>query len=365
MTKSIFLALSILLLSPGLRAERWKVQFLYDEDNSSLTIQDLVFPNEKTGIACGALQREKSIKGIVMVTRDGGVTWQRIEVAELPLSLQFLNESTGFMVTSKGLWKTEERGLTWKKLKGWNNVLQVHFIDAGNGFAIGPNRTMLSTTDGGKTWIPVAEAKKLPASTNFHSIAFQDAKRGLAMGSSSVPQRRDSLLPEWIDPESAAKRRQWPSLSASLETRDGGKTWEPQTAPIFGTMARLRFVPQGVYGMSIIQFEHAFEVPSEVYLFNWKTGRSESVFKEPGKYVEDVAFLSPTSGLIAAIERPGKLMQSPFPGMLRILKASNLRSWIQMPVDYRANGRHAVLAVVDERNAWVALDSGMILRLEP
>ena len=65
------------------------------------------------------------------------------------------------------------------------------------------------------------------------------------------------------------------------------------------------------------------------------------------------------------IERPGKLMQSPFPGKLRILKSSNLRNWSEMPVDYRASGRHATLAVIDERNAWVALDSGMILRLEP
>ena len=364
MIKKLVLTLPVLLASM-LFAERWKIQFQYDEDNSALSIQDLVFPNEKTGIACGAIQREKTIKGIVLVTRDGGAAWQRIEVSEIPLSLFFLNESTGFMVTSKGLWKTEERGLVWKKIKSWKTVERVHFIDLNNGFAIGPDRMMMSTTDGGKTWNPVAEAKKLSATTAFHSIAFQNEKRGIVLGSSSVRRRRLSVLPEWIDPESAAKEREWPSLSATLETRDGGKTWEPQTAPIFGTMQQLRFVPNGLYGMSIVRFERAFEVPSEVYLFNWKSGKSESIFKEAGKSVEDVAFLSPTTGLIAAIERPGKLMQSPFPGKLRILKSSNLRNWSEMPVDYRASGRHATLAVIDERNAWVALDSGMILRLEP
>ena len=357
--------LALLLLSTATHAERWKVQFFHDEDNSRITIQDLAFPSESTGIACGARQSERSIKGIVLLTRDAGKSWTELAVQELPVSLFFLNESLGFMVTTKGLWKTEERGLSWKKLKSWNNVLRVHFLDPGHGFALGPNRTFLSTNDGGKSWDPVAEIKKVSATTNFYWMAFQGPSRGILMGSSAVQRKRLGSLPEFIDPEAASHEREWPHLSTTLETRDGGRTWEPQTAPIFGSMKRLRFVPEGLYGISILQYEYSFEVPSEAYLFNLKTGKSESAYRAPGRYVEDIAFLGPSTGLLAVIERPGKLMNSPFPGKLRILRASNLRSWMEMPVDYRASGNRAIFAVVNERNAWVALDTGMILRLEP
>jgi hypothetical protein len=36
-----------------------------------------------------------------------------------------------------------------------------------------------------------------------------------------------------------------------------------------------------------------------------------------------------------------------------------------MEVDYRANAQRAVMAAVDAQNAWVATDTGMILKLVP
>ena len=125
-------------------------------------------------------------------------------------------------------------------------------------------------------------------------------------------------------------------------------------------------MPKGMYGLSIVQFDNAFKFPSELQLVNWRSGKSESVFAKPDRHIVDVGFLGPASGaILAAIERPGTMVNSPLPGKLKILKANNLRSWIEMPVDYRATGTDAILSVVDEKNAWVALDSGMILRLEP
>jgi hypothetical protein len=358
----ILLGLSALAL---LQAERWKMQFFHDEDNSRIAFSDLVFPTEKTGIACGVLSNERTSKGIVLLTRDGGTSWQRQDVLEIPLSLYFVNESVGFMVTAKGLWRTEERGLVWKKLKSWNTVARVHFFDTERGIAYGPNRTLLRTQDGGKTWNPIPEAQKLSSNTTFAYAAFQGQLRGIVIGSSIVPRRDAPVLPEFLDPAAAAGYREWPGISSTLETGDGGKTWEPQTTPVFGRMKKLRFVPDGLYGLSILNFERSFEVPSESYLVNWKNGKSESTYRAPGRYIEDVGFLTPTTGLLAVIERPGKLMNSPFPGKLRMLKATDLRSWIEMPVDYRATGSRAMLATVNERNAWVALDSGMILKLEP
>lgn len=364
----------ILALSAGtlLQAQgRWKVQYFHDEDRSSLHLTDLVFPTSSTGIACGVITRidRDRQEGLILVTRDGGKSWREVRITDHPLSLFFLDDSTGFMVTVNGIWKTEERGLTWKRIKDTRGILRVHFLDQQRGFAIGTRKQVLATSDGGKTWKQVPEAQKPAARaeyTTYQWITFDQNKIGMILGGATPPRRRQLEVPDWADPEAAMKEREWPTLSITLETKDSGATWSPQTAPVFGRMSRLRFAPNaGTYGLALMRYDRAFAVPSEVYLINWKNGKSESTFKDANKMVSDVAFLGPSHGIIAAIERPGTMAHSPLPGKLRILSATNLRSWVEMPVDYRATGQDAVLAVVDEKNAWVALDSGMILHLEP
>jgi hypothetical protein len=347
------------------------VQYLHDEDRSSVRLTDLAFPSASTGIACGLLSRidRDRPEGIVLVTRDGGKAWQEVKVNDLPLSLHFIDDSTGFLVTGNAIWKTEERGLTWKKIKDIRGILRVHFVDRNRGFAIGTRKQVLSTSDGGVTWKAVADAQKpaaRPEYTTYQWITFDGPKAGMILGGATPPRRSTLEVPDWADPEAAMKEREWPTLSITLETKDGGATWSPQTAPVFGRMSRLRFAPNGgAYGLALMRYERSFAVPSEVYLINWKTGKSETTFKDANKTVTDVAFFGPSHGVVAAIERPGTMAHSPLPGKLKILSATNLRSWIEMPVDYRATGLNAILAVVDEKNAWVALDSGMILRLEP
>ena len=350
---------------------RWKVQYFHDEDRSSVRLTDIAFPSATTGIACGVMSRidRDRPEGIVLVTRDGGKAWQEVKVNDLPVSLHFVDDSTGFLVTGNGIWKTEERGLTWKRVKEIRGILRVHFLNRNRGFAIGMRKQVLSTDDGGVTWKPVAEAQKPAARaeyTTYQWITFDGPKLGMILGGATPPRRSTLEVPDWADPEAAMKEREWPTLSIKLETKDGGATWSPQTAPVFGRMSRLRFAPNGgTYGLALMRYERAFAVPSEVYLVNWKTGKSETTFKDVNKTVTDVAFFGPSHGIVAAIERPGTMAHSPLPGKLKILSATNLRSWIEMPVDYRATGLNAMLAVVDEKNAWVALDSGMILRLEP
>jgi hypothetical protein len=365
------IVLAAMTASTPLLAERWKLQYFHDENDSRLSISDLAFPSERVGIASGVLSTIARPRGtgVVLVTNDGGQNWQTIKVKEMPISLSFLDDSVGFMVTNGGIWKTEERGLTWKKIKGLDGLLRVHFVDHQRGFAVGLTKQMWATVDGGVTWKSVQEAKSVsskPEHTVYHWIAFDGPERAIVLGHYEPPQRRLLQVPEWADPEAAQRVREKPTLSITLETKDGGKTWNPQTAPIFGKLAVLRFMPKGMYGLSIVQFDNAFKFPSEVQLLNWRSGKSESVFAKPDRHVVDVGFLGPASGaILAAIERPGTMVNSPLPGKLKILKASNLRSWIEMPVDYRATGTDAILSVVDEKNAWVALDSGMILRLEP
>ncbi|MCL6508106.1 MAG: hypothetical protein K6T59_13900, partial [Bryobacteraceae bacterium] len=67
---------------------------------------------------------------------------------------------------------------------------------------------------------------------------------------------------------------------------------------------------------------------------------------------------------LAAVEPAGKLRRSPVPGRLHILRSDDLTTWSEMPVDYRAVARRAVLAAAGRKDIWVATDTGMILRLE-
>src|SRR5436305_1749921 len=103
--------------------------------------------------------RGKDDDGLVLVTRDAGKTWTEVPIKEPPLSVFFLNESTGWIVTPNGLWRTDESGLSWRKIKGLKGVERVHFLTEDHGFAVGSPKLMMETKDGGKTWTDIAAAK--------------------------------------------------------------------------------------------------------------------------------------------------------------------------------------------------------------
>jgi hypothetical protein len=46
------------------------------------------------------------------------------------------------------------------------------------------------------------------------------------------------------------------------------------------------------------------------------------------------------------------------------MKSADWSNWQEMEVDYRATAHRAMLSAVDDRNIWVATDTGMILKLE-
>jgi hypothetical protein len=57
-------------------------------------------------------------------------------------------------------------------------------------------------------------------------------------------------------------------------------------------------------------------------------------------------------------------MKNVVPGKVQVLRTSDFSVWTEMAVDYKAVANRAMLAVVDERNLWLATDNGMILKLQ-
>jgi hypothetical protein len=70
---------------------------------------------------------------------------------------------------------------------------------------------------------------------------------------------------------------------------------------------------------------------------------------------------------LGSVEQAGQIRQTPIPGKLKLLRSTEWTSnaqtipWVEMPVDYRAVARRAILATSGV-DVWVATDTGMILR---
>ncbi len=365
-------------------AQRWTVQYFYDEARTTLSLEDLAFPSAQHGIAVGTIYDQLNQSGnpkfTALISSDGGAHWSLEPIKDRPRSLFFLDESRGWMVADNGIWFTEESGRNWAKISEQKKpnhkfgatppggiIERVWFLDPQHGFAVGLQKTVLETHDGGHTWTPVAEAAKPQANPSFTSytrIAFDGPKFGMIVGQ-AIPPRRDDAhrLPSWLDPEKAAKREQVPNLTLVLQTRDGGATWNSSTAPLFGEVASLRLA--GTNGLNVMAFDEGFEWPSEVYHLNLSTGDTTRVFREKDRRVWDSALFAGPRAFLATVEPSGRLNTTPIPGKVRMLTSTNLTDWSEMKVDYKAVARWLVLAGPDADHLWAATDTGMILHLEP
>jgi hypothetical protein len=345
---------------------RWVLQYFYDKNQETFNINDFQFISATFGIAVGWVSDKKGKpKPMSAVTRDGGAKWDMQPLPDVGLSMFFLNDSLGWLVGEKAIWRTEEGGRGWKKLKipKDTDVNRVYFRDAEHGWAVCQRKLVLETKDGGLSWSEVAVAEKVnanPEFTSYNSIEFVDKDTGVIIGS-SIPPRAGDNRPAWMDPESASKRRELPLLNITIETRDGGVTWTPQTAPAFGQTVRLRLRPDR-YGLVLLRFSNAFDWPSEVYMLKPKGG-STRVYREKERVVTDVAWITPSRAMLVAIEPPGRLAQLPIPGKLHVLQSDDMTQWTEMKIDYRAFGTRAMLSVVSPEVAWIATDTGQILRL--
>lgn len=364
-----YLCLAAALLgAQAAAAPRWEMRYFYDENRSTLAISDLRFPSPRRGVAIGAIEEKDKTRGVAVVTSDGGAHWSLVPLKEIGLSVYFLNDTLGWMVTAKGVWQSDEGGRSWRKLPGTpKGILRVHFLDPRHGYAAGLKKSVWETQDGGKQWTRVAAADEPKANadyTAYTTIAFATPKVGIISGLSQPPRRSDSgALPDWLEPEKAARRRVWPHMSINLETRDGGQHWSVSTASVFGRVMDVSLTPEG-RGLALFEFSGSFQYPSEVYELNLKTGKPTLAYRNKIRAVTDVALIPSGPGYLAAVAATGELLRTPIPGKLKMLRSDDLANWKEMEVDYRATARRAVLAAADARNIWVATDTGMILKLE-
>lgn len=371
-----------LFLATDSFGQKWNVQYFYDESHERLELTGLAFPSAQRGIAIGSiseLSEDRKPRNVALVTSDGGAHWSLVPLKEYPRSIFFLNDSMGWMVTSNGIWFTEESGRSWLKISDQIKpkrrlgpsppggvILRVWFLDAKHGFAAGLQKGVYETHDGGHTWVPLEEAGK-PSSNPAHSlytwIVFT-GRFGMVTGGYAPPRPGgEEDLPAWMEPERAVRRRQVPTLALLLQTRDAGEHWTSSTAPLLGSIVSISL--SGLHGLSVFAYADSFEWPSEVYHLDLATGKSQSSFKEKDRRVTDSAIFPGPVAFLAAVEPPGKLYSTPIPGKVKMLTSTDLANWTEMNVDYKAVASSVLLAGPDPEHMWAATDTGMILHLIP
>lgn len=341
----------------------WKMQFFHDQKKSSLVINDIKFCSPERGVAVGEIiEDRKKLRPVALVTSDGGAKWSYVKTDDTGISLFFLNETAGWMVTAKGIWFTDEAGRTWRRIKKLDGILKVHFLTREHGFAIGERKRVLETKDGGKTWTDLPALEKLttsPERTVFHAIAFADAKLGIIAGRAE-PRRGEEDRPAWLETEA---KREWPALSVFLQTKNGGETWESSTVSLFGRFSQIQIGSSGK-GLALVEFDYLFEYPSEVYRLDLRTSKTESALRRKDLATTGIAMVAGGGSAFAAgFEPVGLIARSPVPGRVRVLETTDLSAWKEMEVDYRAVATRVSVTAIDRQHAWIATDTGMILRL--
>jgi hypothetical protein len=348
-----------------LTAQKWQIQYFYDQAKSTFVVSDLQFPSAARGVAVGVIKRGNHEEPTSVVTSDGGEHWQTVVLKEIPVSLFFLNENLGWMVTTKGIWQTLEAGKTWTKLpKLPSEVYRVYFLDESKGWAIGPRKTAIETDDGGKSWTSLGAAAADYGEDIQYSaytwITFATPRLGLITGWNIPPRQFGSDRPNWVDPGDTLRQRDTPHLSYTLATGDGGNKWTPSSSSLFGSIARVRFGPEGK-GLGLMQYSETFRYPSEVYSIDWPGGGTHTVYRDPKFAVTDIWLTSDGTAYLAGTAVRGQL-RSVIPQKVQVLTSKDLENWTPIPVDYRAEATAAILAASGGQ-IWMATDAGMILKL--
>lgn len=362
--------LALLLIVPAAQADKWNVAHLHDEDDSTLFLRGIEFPSDQRGIAIGIVNEKGRQRSVALVTANGGKTWDQVKLKDEPLSLACFAEEACWISSPRSVYRSEEGGREWKKVSDTKGILKMHFVSATQGWAAGARKSAWETKDGGKTWVPLAalkDVKATPENAAYMTIAM-NGPFGLIGGTSRPPRKDDSMYPDWMVPEEAASRREWPGMMMLLETRDGGKSWTPSANSLFGTLTALRIRPDNRGATALLEYIHTFEVPSEVLFVDFKTGKSTSIYRNKNTAITDI-LLAPGGSVLVAGTDATALRTLPIPQKIRFLEttinegASSI-IWTQHDVDYRVTGRRVHLARKPNGQFWAVTDSGFILRLD-
>lgn len=202
---------------------------LQDTPNT-LALRAVCFTDSLAGFAAG-------YAGMMLETSDGGLSWESVAsgTAQNLYDIYFLTADRGWASGRNGVLLYWD-GASWSpQTSGVDVSLRaVHFADDSTGYAVGSGATVLRTTDGGATWLPIP----VPDDVNpyFENVCFVDSAEGWSVGLGGT----------------------------ILHTEDAGATWERQISGTLFGLEWVRFVSPsegwaGGYGGTILHTTDAGE----------------------------------------------------------------------------------------------------------
>ena len=221
-----------------------KKPFEYEAFPSNLKepVNSVFFIDSKTGFA--------TVKGNVLKTTDGGLTWKPDSVSNLPLNvIYFVNNKIGYAAGGKSncdgtgcttpgsvIYKTNDSGNHWEKLnipyKG-SELNSISFINENIGFAVGLG-LHIKTVDGGKTW----NQFELGYQGLITKIAFINSQTGICAGLFGNIYRTMDQGESWTKSDNESNGHIYDFCFVNeevgyaggqkeiIKTIDGGKTWK-------------------------------------------------------------------------------------------------------------------------------------------
>lgn len=218
--------------------------FEYEQFSSNLDeqVQSVFFIDNQNGFATG--------NGTVFKTTDGGLTWNRDRVSNVPLnSVYFVNSKIGYAVGGQSscaetgctvpgsvVYKTVDSGNSWEKLSipyALSALNSVSFINENVGFAVGLG-LQIKTTDGGKTW----KQFELGYQGLMKKILFVDKQTGFCAGLYGNIYKTSNQGDSWIKSQNESNGHVYDFCFVNevvgyaggqkqmVKTTDGGATWK-------------------------------------------------------------------------------------------------------------------------------------------
>ena len=192
------------------------VSWLTPLQSSSRTVTAFHFVDALNGFALATEIQQSQQRQLLIATTDGGKSWTQQAVLDAFYSdLKFGGVLNGTLVGSGGaVAVTADGGKTWTgRFSGTGAALnQLAFSDAGTLWATGEAGLLMSSKDGGASWVVQANVN-LP-STSLRAIRFLSAQQGWAVGDNGTV----------------------------LMTADGGATWQKQFVGTQNSLTQVFFV---------------------------------------------------------------------------------------------------------------------------
>ncbi len=187
------------------------MELVYKEEGENVFYDAMTFWNNQEGIAMG-----DTVDGClsIIITRDGGHSWNKIPCSELPkgveaegafaasnTNIKTIGSKVWIATTSSRIYYSGDKGITWDifttpvvKDKPTQGIYSIDFYDENLGIAIGGDYTnpddnkanKAITQDGGRTWKLIADGQEPAYKSCIQFVPNTNGNGVVALGFTGV-----------------------------------------------------------------------------------------------------------------------------------------------------------------------------------